>query len=112
VGPSPIHGLNPWPQQVPGLATALQSYVKACQQLGSTLLRHIALGLGLPEQYFLGPRAGPDVSYWVLRVINYPPLPGAEPPAQPRSDKGSATPAAAGEGSPGMQPGQAWAAAQ
>jgi isopenicillin N synthase-like dioxygenase len=79
---------------VPGLAVALQNYAKACQQLGSTLLRHIALGLGLPEQYFLGKRAGPEVSYWVMRVINYPPLPGAAPPAE----KVQAAPTAAGEG--------------
>jgi hypothetical protein len=38
-------------------------------------MRGIALGLNLPEDFFGGKRAGKEGSYWIMRVIHYPPLP-------------------------------------
>lgn len=32
------------------------------------------MGLGLPQDYFEGSRAGSAQSYWCTRVIHYPPL--------------------------------------
>jgi isopenicillin N synthase-like dioxygenase len=69
-----LHGPNIWPDQVPGFSTALRAYISACLTLGDQLLRGIALGLGLPEGFFAGQLAGPEGSYWVARVIHYPPL--------------------------------------
>jgi isopenicillin N synthase-like dioxygenase len=59
---------------VPAFSAALRAYIAACLTLGDQLLRGIALGLGLPEQFFAGQLAGPEGSYWVARVIHYPPL--------------------------------------
>eukprot|EP00882_Tetradesmus_deserticola_P004245 GHRQ01004484.1.p1 GENE.GHRQ01004484.1~~GHRQ01004484.1.p1 ORF type:complete len:303 (+),score=107.64 GHRQ01004484.1:1619-2527(+) len=71
---SAIHGPNLWPDQVPGFSSALGAYINACLLLGNNLLRGIAMGLGLPEGFFAGQLAGPEGSYWVARVIHYPPL--------------------------------------
>eukprot|EP00775_Hariotina_reticulata_P002982 gene2982-3265_t len=71
---SPIHGLNPWPDQLPEFSRSLQTYICHMQQLGADLLRGIACGLGLEENYFGGTFASPDSSYYVCRVIYYPPL--------------------------------------
>jgi isopenicillin N synthase-like dioxygenase len=70
---SPIHGLNPWPTQIPSFKKALNLYISSCLDLGAALMRGIALGLNIPEHSFEGERAGD--SYWVTRVIHYPPLP-------------------------------------
>ena len=80
--PSPLHGRNPWPTQVPGFEAALRAYIAGCLRLGAAIMRGLALGLGLPEGYFGGGQAGD--SYWVARAIYYPPLPEAaagRPPA-------------------------------
>lgn len=69
-----LHGPNLWPDQLPDFSTALRAYIDACLTLGEQLLRGIALGVGLPEAYFGGQLAGPAGSYWVARVIHYPPL--------------------------------------
>ncbi|EFN56838.1 hypothetical protein CHLNCDRAFT_22157, partial [Chlorella variabilis] len=50
----------------------LRAYIGGCLQLGAAILRGIALGLQLPESYFEGDVAGD--SYWVTRIIHYPPL--------------------------------------
>lgn len=72
--PSPLHGPNPWPDQLPGFSAALKTYISHMQALGSALLRGIALGLQLPPETFEGELAGREGSYWVTRVIHYPPL--------------------------------------
>jgi hypothetical protein len=63
--PSPIHGPNPWPDQVPGFTQALKTYISHMQALGAALLRGIAMGLQLPPDTFAGDFAGPEGSYWV-----------------------------------------------
>ncbi|KAK9819032.1 hypothetical protein WJX74_007795 [Apatococcus lobatus] len=72
---SPIHGPNQWPSQLPAFESGLRRYLDTMLQLGSTILRGIAIGLELPEDFFEGNRAGVDMAYWVARVIHYPPLP-------------------------------------
>jgi len=63
--PSPLHGPNPWPDQLPGFSAALKTYISHMQALGSALLRGIALGLQLPPETFEGELAGREGSYWV-----------------------------------------------
>jgi isopenicillin N synthase-like dioxygenase len=53
---------------------ALQLYVQHMLQLGNQLMQGIAVGLGLPRDYFAQKGAGPHNSYWCSRVIHYPPL--------------------------------------
>ncbi|KAK9863028.1 hypothetical protein WJX84_009657 [Apatococcus fuscideae] len=72
---SPIHGSNQWPSQLPAFDRALRGYLDTMLYLGSTIMRGIAIGLGLAEDFFEGERAGVDTAYWVARVIHYPPLP-------------------------------------
>ncbi|KIY99545.1 hypothetical protein MNEG_8416 [Monoraphidium neglectum] len=93
--PSPIHGPNLWPSQSPAFEAALRSYINGCLTLGSALLRGIALGLGLPESAFGGGLAAPERSYWVARVIHYPPLvQGSAQPGGGRLQEGAAAAAA------------------
>jgi isopenicillin N synthase-like dioxygenase len=68
----PLHGPNPWPTQVEGYREALETYVQECISLGADLLRGIALGLHLDEDFFGGSNAGDP--FWVMRIIHYPPL--------------------------------------
>ena len=56
--PSPVHGLNPWPSQVPVFEAVLRQYISGCLGLGEAVMRGIALGLGLPEGHFGGCIAG------------------------------------------------------
>lgn len=64
---SPIHGPNQWPSQLAGFTPLLQRYYASCQTLGSRIMTGIALGLGLPEDFFAGDRAGIKDSYWCSR---------------------------------------------
>ncbi|KAK9804233.1 hypothetical protein WJX72_002642 [[Myrmecia] bisecta] len=71
---SPIHGPNQWPVQRPAFDQLLRLYLNSMLGLGSSLMRGIALGLGLEEHFFDGQRAAIQDSYWCARVIHYPPL--------------------------------------
>jgi isopenicillin N synthase-like dioxygenase len=77
---SPWRGSEPeniWPRQVPGFQEATLALYRALDELGVTILRAIALGLGLPERFFDGVV---DRGNSVLRPIHYPPLPKPCPP--------------------------------
>lgn len=65
----PFFGPNPWPPSLPALAPLMQEYLSAMQSLGKTLLRGIALSLGLPGDYFVAMTQDP-VS--IQRIIHYP----------------------------------------
>ncbi|CAD7700651.1 unnamed protein product [Ostreobium quekettii] len=69
---SPIHGRNQWPHQLPSFEAILRTYIESMLTLSAKIARGIALGLDLKEDYFDGQLAGD--SYWVTRVIHYPPL--------------------------------------
>ena len=69
---------------MPGLDAALRAYIRGCLRLGGAIMRGLALGLGLPEGYFGGEQAGD--SYWVTRLIYYPPLTSKTRVAPPSAD--------------------------
>ena len=73
----PLHGLNLFPRQVPELRAAVLDYIGALTDLGQTVLRGVALSLGLDADYFAaGYTASPTV---LFRVFRYPaPPPGEE----------------------------------
>jgi isopenicillin N synthase-like dioxygenase len=73
VRPSPLHGKNPWPDNRPTFSRALKTYATHMEALGTSIMRGLALGLGLQETFFEGQYRGQP--YWVMRVIHYPPLP-------------------------------------
>ena len=62
---------NRWPQQIQGFADFYDNYVAQMLKLGEIVMRIIALGLRLPEDFFV-PYI--DESFWVMRLIGYPPL--------------------------------------
>ena len=73
----PLHGANLFPRQVPELRDAVLAYLDALTGLGQTVLRGVALSLGLDADYFAaGYTANPTV---LFRIFHYPPsAPGAD----------------------------------
>jgi isopenicillin N synthase-like dioxygenase len=66
---APIMGINKWP---PGdFKRVYEGYIEKLLVLGKAVMRAIAVGLGVSEDYFQGMV---DESFWVMRAIGYPPL--------------------------------------
>lgn len=70
-----LHGANLWPA-VQGLRETVLSYLDAMSGLGQALMSGIALGLGLPQHYFV--EHGTADPLLLLRLFNYPSLPVPE----------------------------------
>ncbi|MGC2305380.1 isopenicillin N synthase family dioxygenase, partial [Candidatus Binatus sp.] len=66
----PLHGRNLFPA-LPGFRDTLLAYIDEVTAVGQLLLRGIAVGLGLPQDYFLG-RYTRDPTV-LFRIFNYPP---------------------------------------
>jgi isopenicillin N synthase-like dioxygenase len=73
---SPIHGRNQWPDSRPAFTSVLRAYVRDMGALGDAVMRGIAAGLDLQQDFFEKEYRG--LPYWVVRVIHYPPLPQAD----------------------------------
>jgi hypothetical protein len=73
---SPLHALNQWPNSRPSFTAALKAYIAHMGSLGDAIMRGIAAGLNLQQDFFEREYRG--LPYWVVRVIHYPPLPGAQ----------------------------------
>lgn len=78
---SPVHappGTGFPAESDPELSRALERHIARCLALGEAIMRGLALGLGLgDERFFERPENGGTTaksSYWVSRVIFYPPL--------------------------------------
>jgi len=72
----PLHGPNLFPRQVPELRAAVLDYIGVLTDLGQTVLRGVALSLGLDADYFAaGYTASPTV---LFRVFRYPAPPPGE----------------------------------
>ena len=95
--PSPVHApTNPWPSAAPGappaFEPALRAHLDACLGLGRDIMRGLAAGLGAAPDAFEQGGTTPDTSYWVARVIHYPPLPPAAAAAAAAAAAGAAAP--------------------
>jgi isopenicillin N synthase-like dioxygenase len=67
----PLHGANLFPARPAGLRRAVLDYLDAMTELGHTLARGVALGLGLDPHWFRGHlTAEPTV---LFRIFRYPP---------------------------------------
>eukprot|EP00877_Chromochloris_zofingiensis_P004722 jgi/Chrzof1/14250/Cz08g31020.t1 len=66
----PLHGPNQWPdeQLLPSYRAVTTAYFRAMQQLGTRLLRLLALSLGLPAEHF---HAMFDPPMMFLRPLHY-----------------------------------------
>jgi isopenicillin N synthase-like dioxygenase len=72
----PLHGRNLFPAQVPELRGAVLAYIDALTGLGQTVLRGVALSLGLDADYFAaGYTANPTI---LFRVFRYPAAPAQD----------------------------------
>jgi isopenicillin N synthase-like dioxygenase len=72
----PLHGPNQFPARPAALREAVLDYIEAVTGAGHTVLRGMALGLGLDEQWFDDHlTADPLV---LFRIFHYPPLPDGD----------------------------------
>jgi len=67
-----LHGPNLWPA-IDGFRETVLAYLEAVTQLGHALMRGIALGLGLPDDWF--DAHGTHDPLILLRLFNYPSRP-------------------------------------
>ena len=73
VAGTPLHGPNQFPARPAGLRDAVLEYIDAVTAVGRIVLRGIALGLGLDDQWFdRNLTADPLV---LFRIFHYPPPP-------------------------------------
>lgn len=63
---------NHWPKGP--FRDLLETHIRLMCDVGAAVMRAIALGLGLPEDYFVANHLTDD-PFWLLRAIHYPPLP-------------------------------------
>jgi isopenicillin N synthase-like dioxygenase len=73
---TPLHGPNLFPTRPPGLRDAVLDYIDAVTGLGHLLLRRMARGLGLDEQWF--DRNLTKDPLVLFRIFHYPPLPNGD----------------------------------
>ncbi|KAG6816809.1 hypothetical protein H0H87_002778 [Tephrocybe sp. NHM501043] len=70
----PLWGENQWPV-LPGFKAHYEEWIVKMKALGLIVMEAMAQGLGMTEEEWIGLRAQVDDSFWVMRVIGYPPLP-------------------------------------
>ena len=66
----PMHGPNLFPSNIPEFRETVLEYLSAMTELGHTLMRGIALSLGLDESYFAERYTGDPLI--LFRIFNYP----------------------------------------
>jgi isopenicillin N synthase-like dioxygenase len=71
-----LNGPNLYPSYPPEFKKTLIDYIEAMKKLGDSVMRAIALGLGLEEDFFA--KKYTNDSFWVMRVIGYPSLNSAK----------------------------------
>ena len=68
--PLPLHGANLFPADLPEFRAIVLAYIAAMTDLGHTVMRGIALSLGLPENYFADHYTRDPLP--LFRIFNYP----------------------------------------
>jgi isopenicillin N synthase-like dioxygenase len=70
----PLWGENQWPT-VPGFKEKFEIWIEKMKQLGLIVMEAMSLGLGMTSKEWEELKCRVDDSFWVMRVIGYPPLP-------------------------------------
>ncbi|CAG8553115.1 19782_t:CDS:2, partial [Racocetra fulgida] len=70
----PLRGKNQWPTNPSEFRSVFEQYIEHMNSLGAKVMSAIAIGLGLEHDHFV---KFMDDSFWVMRVIGYPPLSNA-----------------------------------
>jgi isopenicillin N synthase-like dioxygenase len=65
-----LRGSNLWPSHPPELKSTLEAYIEKCQEVGTRLVRAMGEALGEGDVFVNATRN----SFWVMRMIGYPPL--------------------------------------
>ncbi|THU94910.1 Clavaminate synthase-like protein [Dendrothele bispora CBS 962.96] len=71
----PLWGTNQWPASVPGFRQKYEAWIEKMKSLGMILMEAMAIGLGMTPNEWKALQSQVDDSFWVMRVIGYPPLP-------------------------------------
>jgi isopenicillin N synthase-like dioxygenase len=68
---TPLHGKNQFPERPAALRDAVLTWIEAVTRLAQRVMRGVALGLGLPHDWFARHLTGdPTV---LFRIFHYPP---------------------------------------
>ncbi|OSD07250.1 Clavaminate synthase-like protein [Trametes coccinea BRFM310] len=70
----PLWGANQWPA-IPGFRDRYEAWIEKMKKLGMIVMEAMATGLGLTPEEWHELRSKVDDSFWVMRIIGYPPLP-------------------------------------
>lgn len=68
----PLHGPNLFPAAIPGFSDTILEYMSALTNLGHSLMRGIALSLGLEPEYFRNGYMSDPLT--LFRIFHYPPV--------------------------------------
>jgi isopenicillin N synthase-like dioxygenase len=79
VAGTPMHGPNPWPDDLPWFRPPVEAFYDAARALTERLLAGMALALGLDERAFVPFHQVPIAT---MRLLHYPPRPAAAPDDQ------------------------------
>lgn len=72
-------GPNQWPETLPDFRAVMQNYYQAAYGLGATIVRGLALSLGVPVSHFDGYLKDAAAT---LRLLHYPPQPANPEPGE------------------------------
>lgn len=72
-------GPNQWPETLPDFRSVMQNYYQAAYDLGATIVRGLALSLGVPVSHFDGYLKEAAAT---LRLLHYPPQPANPEPGE------------------------------
>ncbi|PVF97181.1 Clavaminate synthase-like protein [Serendipita vermifera] len=71
----PLWGTNQWTKHVPSFQEKYEAWIQKMLKLGLIVMEAMAVGLGMSEEEWQNLRSKVDDSFWVMRIIGYPPLP-------------------------------------
>ncbi|GHJ86820.1 hypothetical protein NliqN6_3222 [Naganishia liquefaciens] len=71
----PLGGKNQWPNRPAGFQEEMQKWIEKMKVLGLIVMKAMADGLGMTESEWQELQGMVEDSFWVTRVIGYPPLP-------------------------------------
>ncbi|KAF9013417.1 hypothetical protein BDQ17DRAFT_1231904 [Cyathus striatus] len=70
----PLWGENQWPE-IPEFKEKYNIWIEKMKMLGMIVMEAMANGLGMTREEWQELRGQVDDSFWVMRIIGYPPLP-------------------------------------
>ncbi|KAJ3486664.1 hypothetical protein NLI96_g4073 [Meripilus lineatus] len=70
----PLWGENQWPS-IPEFREKYDIWIDKMKALGMIVMEAMSMGLGMTQNEWLDLKASVNDSFWVMRIIGYPPLP-------------------------------------